>query len=79
MAIKLSISEVLNKCKEFKSVKEKAEWLQQNDAVPVRTVLRLIYDEDIEFLVPDTPPPWKKNNFPSRIIVVWLLLCEPYN
>ena len=48
MAIKLSISEVLNKCKEFKSVKEKAEWLQKNDAVPVRTVLRLIYDEDIE-------------------------------
>jgi hypothetical protein len=71
MAIKLSISEVLNKCKEFKSVKEKAEWLQQNDAVPVRTVLRLIYDEDIEFLVPDTPPPWKKNNFPDATTLLY--------
>lgn len=65
MAIKISISEVLNKAGELKSKKEKVEWLQKHDAVPIRTVLRLIYDNSIEFLVPDTPPPWRKNSLPD--------------
>jgi len=71
MAIKLSISEIVTKCSEFKSKKEKIEWLQKNDAVPLRTVLRLIYDQDIEFLIPDTPPPWKKNNYPDATTMLY--------
>lgn len=65
MAIKISISEVINKAGELKSKKEKVEWLQKHDAVPLRTVLRLIYDDTIEFLVPDTAPPWKRNSLPD--------------
>lgn len=63
--IKISIANVVKKAAEFKSKAEKVEWLRKNDAVPLRTVLRLIYDTDIEFLVPDSPPPWKKNSLPD--------------
>lgn len=65
MAIKISISEVINKASELKAKKEKVEWLQKHDTIPLRTVLRLIYDNTIEFLVPDTAPPWKKNSLPD--------------
>lgn len=61
MAIKLAISEVLTGAGKLKTKKEKIEFLRQHDAVPVRSLLRLIYDTNVEFLLPDTPPPWKKN------------------
>jgi hypothetical protein len=38
---------------------------QKNDVVPLRTVLRLVYDTNVEFLIPATPPPWKKNSLPD--------------
>ena len=63
--IKLSIADVINKAAEMKSKNEKIEWLRKNDAVPLRTVLRLVYDTNVEFLIPDTPPPWKKNSLPD--------------
>lgn len=63
--IRISISEVVNKAGELKTKKEKVEWLKKHDTVPLRTVLRLVYDDSIEFLVPDTPPPWKKNALPD--------------
>jgi len=63
--IKIAIADVIKKAAEMKSKNEKVEWLRKNDAVPLRTVLRLVYDTDIEFLVPDTPPPWKKNKLPD--------------
>lgn len=63
--IKIAIADVIKKAAEMKSKNEKVEWLRKNDAVPLRTVLRLVYDTDIEFLLPDTPPPWKKNKLPD--------------
>lgn len=65
MAIKISISEVLSEAAKCKSKADKIDWLRSHDAVPLRTVIRLIYDESIEFLLPDTPPPWKKNDLPD--------------
>ena len=59
--IRDSIADILNATAKLKSVKDKVEHLQKHDAVPVRQVLRLIYDENIEFLLPDTPPPFKEN------------------
>jgi hypothetical protein len=44
-----------------KTKNAKIEVLHTNDTQPLRTVLRLIYDKDIEFLLPETPPPWKLN------------------
>ena len=62
MAIRLSISEILEKVSEFKKKGDKIEWLRSNDTGPLRSILRLTYDkENVEFLLPSTPPPWKKN------------------
>lgn len=61
--IRLSMTEVLSELPKKKTKADKVAWLRQNDNVPFRNVLRLIYDETIEFLLPDTPPPWKPNEF----------------
>lgn len=71
MAIKNSISEIVTGVARYKSKAEKIEWLRANDSVPLRTVLRYIYDKDIEFLVPSTPPPWKKNNYPDTTTMLY--------
>jgi len=59
----LSLSEIVNKAIELKSNQEKIEWLRKNDSVPLRTVLKYMYDKNVKFLIPDTPPPWKKNSY----------------
>ena len=61
--MKLSISEIINRTIELKTEKEKIEWLQQNNNAPLRMILKYIYDPSIEFLVPNTSPPWKKNAY----------------
>jgi hypothetical protein len=62
--MRLSISEIVNKACELKKKEEKLEWLKKNESVPLRTVLKLTYNtEQIEFLIPNTPPPWKKNGY----------------
>lgn len=55
------ISEIINQAGKLRSKAQKVEWLQKNDSVPLRIVLRLWYDENIEFLVPDSAPPYKEN------------------
>lgn len=57
----LSLSEIINKTCELKTKEEKIEWLQQNDGIPLRTILKNTYDKSVEFLIPSTAPPWKKN------------------
>jgi hypothetical protein len=59
--LRASIADVINTAANEKSVKGKVEHLQKHDTVPLRQVLRLIYDEDIEFLIPDSKPPFKEN------------------
>jgi hypothetical protein len=63
--IKIAISEVLKTAGKLRTKQEKVDWLLKHDAVPLRTVIRLIYDKQIEFLLPETPPPWKKNSLPD--------------
>lgn len=57
------MSEVLSELPKKKTKADKVAWLRENENVPFRNVLRLIYDESIEFLLPDTAPPWKENQF----------------
>ena len=60
----LSISEIVTKAGELKTEAEKIEWLRKNESIPLRTVLKFTYDTDrVKFLVPNTPPPWKKNGY----------------
>ena len=63
MAVKISIAEIINKLQDLKAKEEKIDWLRKNDNVALRTILKYTYDSKIEFLVPDTPPPWNKNEF----------------
>lgn len=61
--MRLSIAEIVNKATELKTVDEKVEWLRKHDNSALRTVLKYMYDKNVEFLIPDTPPPWKKNSY----------------
>jgi hypothetical protein len=60
----LSISEIVKKATELKTDEEKISWLKAHDNPALRTVLKYTYDkENIKFLIPKTPPTWKKNNY----------------
>ena len=61
--MRLSISEIVNKATELSSVDEKVEWLRKHDNTALRTVLKYMYDKNVEFLIPNTAPPWKKNDY----------------
>lgn len=62
--MRLSLSEIVNKACELKKTEEKIEWLKKNESMPLRTILKFTYDTDnVKFLIPDTPPPWKKNDY----------------
>lgn len=63
MAITLSISEIIGKLPDMKT-EEKVEWLKKHDSLPLRMILQATYDKErVEWLLPDSPPPWKKNEF----------------
>jgi len=61
--MKLSISEIVNKAIELNTKEEKVEWLRENDNSALRIVLKYMYNPNIKFLIPDTAPPWKKNDY----------------
>ena len=61
--MRLSISEIVKKTATLPTDQEKINWLKQNGNSALRTVLKYNYDERVEFLIPDTPPPWKKNDY----------------
>jgi|TARA_B110000977_G_scaffold190862_1_gene262192 hypothetical protein len=63
MAVKISITEIIRGAAAQKSTKDKVAFLQANDNQPLRVVLSYTYDNNIEFLIPNTPPPWDKNEF----------------
>ncbi len=63
--MRLSISEIVDKASKLPTNEEKIAWLRQHANVnALRIVLRYNYDtERVKFLIPDTPPPWKKNDY----------------
>lgn len=62
--MRLSISEIVEKAIKAKDKEAKIAVLKEYDCAPLRTVLKNMYDkENVEFLIPDTPPPWKKNDY----------------
>ena len=63
MAVHKSISEVVAETGKLKSTSEKVAHLQKNDSFALRTVVQATYDPSIEFLIPNTPPPQKKNEY----------------
>lgn len=59
----LSLSEIVTKATEQKNKEDKIAWLKKNESVPLKTILKFMYDPSVEFLIPNTPPPWKKNGY----------------
>ncbi len=59
----LSLAEIVTKATEQPTKQDKIAWLQKHDSVPLKTILRFMYDPSIKFLIPNTPPPWKKNSY----------------
>lgn len=56
--MKLSISEILAECAKFEKDEDQIAWLRKNDSSTLRLILKYWYDERIEFLLPNTPPPY---------------------
>lgn len=63
MAVRISISEIINELPNIKSTADKIAWLQKHDNPALRVIIKYTYDNSIKFLVPDVPPPWNKNEF----------------
>ena len=59
--IRNSIADTLLGASKEESVADKVTNLQTNQSIPLKTILRLIYDKEISFLVPDSTPPYKEN------------------
>lgn len=63
MAKKLAISEIISELGNMGKPEEKIEWLLKNDSQPLREILRITYDKSVKWLLPDTAPPWKENEY----------------
>lgn len=63
MAVRISITEILEKAGGMKAAKDKVAALREHDNSALRILLKYTYDNSIEFLVPDTPPPWTPNEY----------------
>jgi len=62
--MRLSISEIVQKAIDAKGNDDKIAVLKEYNCDPLRMVLKYMYDKDnVKFLIPDTPPPWKKNDY----------------
>lgn len=65
--MKLQISEILGKLKEFTgegSVAKKVDWLKQNDSSTLRMILQHAFDPNIQYDLPEGDPPYKVNGAP---------------
>lgn len=63
MAVRISITEIIQGSGAKKTTEEKIDFLRKNDNPALRVVLKYTYDDTIEFLIPNTPPPWEKNEY----------------
>lgn len=54
-----SIAEILAEAGKAKTAKQKVDVLLANDSVPLKTILKYTYDPSVEFLVPDSEPPYE--------------------
>ncbi len=59
---KESIGALIREAAKLKKVQEKVDFLVDNDNSAIRIILKYMYDPNIEFLIPDTPPPYKASD-----------------
>ena len=63
---RLGISEILELVQEAKTSEEKVLILRQNNSPVLRDILRLAYDKDIVWLLPEGTPPFEENTTPKQ-------------
>jgi len=63
---RLGISEVLEQVSEAKKPEEKIELLRKHNSTVLRDVLRLAYDKDKVWLLPEGNPPFTRNELPGQ-------------
>jgi len=61
--MKLSIAEILTSAGKEKKTADKIAYLHKHNSQPLQVILRLTYGTDVEFLLPETAPPYKKNEY----------------
>jgi len=60
--MRLSIAEVVKKAIDTSKREDKIKWLRDNDDASLRTVLKIMYDKNIEVLLPASEPPYKPSD-----------------
>src|SRR6056300_604847 len=61
----LAISEIISEVTQIKQKVDKAAYLQKNNSRELRNILKVWYDKDLEFNIPNTPPPYTPSDFPD--------------
>ena len=59
--MKLEVFEIFERYAKLKTRKEKIQYLKDNGIPAVRDVCRGIYDERLEFIIPEGKPPYTPN------------------
>ena len=60
---RMTVSEILKKCSEFKKKEERVEALRINCNEPCKIVLQYMFHPDVKFALPEGKPPFKYSEF----------------
>jgi hypothetical protein len=59
----ISLSEIIDEACKKPTKQETVDYLKSKESVPLKTVLNIMYNKNVEVLLPQTRPPWKKNDY----------------
>jgi len=76
--MKLSISEILKKCSEASKKEEKIAILRKYDSTVLRNILKMCYDANLEWMLPEGAPPYKPNPFVDQQGILYTELRKTY-
>jgi len=63
MAVRKSITEIITEAGSFSKKQDKINFLREWDNPALRIILNYTYNDGIKFLIPNSAPPWKPNEF----------------
>lgn len=63
---RLSMYELLEKCCQFKEQSRRVEALRYNQSEAMKAILQYMFHPEVEFLLPDTDPPYTPSTFNSK-------------
>lgn len=60
--MKIGLAQIIKTTSELSTKKEKVEWLQKNDSIPLRVLLKAANDPNLKWALPPGDPPYKPSN-----------------